>query len=404
VTSTFAWLDFDEPARQRMREIVGLLRESGSIDELGLGRMRDSFSERLFPGTSVLWRRARYLLFVAWTYQQLEREGYTRQTCEAAARAIQRKLRDAILVLGDKDHTGLIGLRTADPVSPPDVILWAALEHWGVRERGAGTLSQYRATIPRRPRKLDDEAMSPPSVWNPRMPGAPGGFPEACSFALRREEATFLRDLILADDADRSSTPGRRADSLLADLLRVGELHAVPVPWKHVLSDAASPELREALHLGGCFSDVMHGATTLYARRLAELRKDEDSVHAADEALAGWTERISAERPRELEAWATDLDRFFAVVNEQRRTSATERNFVRRFSALALADPRNIASSTEARILVEEREAQSKGGKARLTAPRDKDRGDGGAIPAPLTYRWGNALSLAQDIRTGLAV
>ena len=170
-----------------------------------------------------------------------------------------------------------------------------------------------------------------------------------------------------------------------------------------MLSDAASPELREALHLGGCFSDVMHGATTLYARRLAELRKDEDSVHAADEALAGWTERISAERPRELEAWATDLDRFFAVVNAQRRTSATEQNFVRRFSALALADPRNIASSTEARILVEEREAQSKGGKARLTAPRDKDRGDGGSIPAPLTYRWANALSLAQDIRIGLA-
>lgn len=403
MTSAFAWLDFDEPARQRMREIVGMLRESGSIDELGLGRIRDSFSERLFPGTSVLWRRARYLLFVAWTYQQLEREGYTRQTCEGAARSIQRKLRDGIH--GTDDQTGLIGLRTADPVSPPDVILWAALEHWGVRERGAGTLSQYRATIARRPRKIDDhEGVGGSSVWNPRMPGVPEGFPDACSFTLSREESTFLRDLVLADDADPTSMPGRRADSLLADLLRVDELHEVPVPWQHGLSDAASPELQEALHLSGCFSDVMHGATILYTRRLAELRKDEESLSAADKALADWTERVSTERPRVLEAWETDLDRFFAIVDEQRRTSMAEQVFVRRFSALALADPGNIASSTEARILVEDREAQSKGGKARLTAPRDKDRGDGGSIPAPLTYRWGNALSLARDIRKGLEV
>src|SRR3954451_8338622 len=94
--STFAWLDFDESARQRMREIVGLLQEEGTVDELGLGRIRDAFSERLFPGTSVLWRRARYLLFVPWTYQLLEREGYRHADGDAAARAVQRQLRNAL--------------------------------------------------------------------------------------------------------------------------------------------------------------------------------------------------------------------------------------------------------------------------------------------------------------------
>lgn len=86
MTSAFSWLDLDEPARQRMREIVEMLRESGSIDELGLGRIRDAFSDRLFPGTSVLWRRARYLLFVPWTYQALEHDGFRQPTAEAAAR------------------------------------------------------------------------------------------------------------------------------------------------------------------------------------------------------------------------------------------------------------------------------------------------------------------------------
>src|SRR3954468_8252796 len=114
MTSSFAWLDYDEASRSRMREIVGLLQDAGSIDELGLGRIRDAFSERFFPGTSVLWRRARYLLFVPWTYQQLEREGWGRAPDpERAARSLQRRIRNS---LKDQDDTdGVIGLDTPDP-------------------------------------------------------------------------------------------------------------------------------------------------------------------------------------------------------------------------------------------------------------------------------------------------
>jgi hypothetical protein len=401
MTSTFAWLDFDEPARQRMREIVELLRESGSLDELGLGRIRDSFSDRLFPGTSVLWRRARYLLFVPWTYQLLERDGFRQSTAEAGARSIQRSLRDAILA--NTDHDGLIGLRAANPISPPDVILWAALERWGVREPGAGTLSQYRATLARKPQRALDEARSgAETVWNVRIPPAPHGFPDASSFKLRPGDAAFLRDLVLADDADPGSGAGRRADSLLAELLRVAELFDVRAPWLHPLSGAASPSLRLAIHHGGCFSDVMHGATLLYARSLAEFRENDKQRALADGALEAWAERIATERPDDLVAWASNLDDFFEVVHQQRRTYESERAFVRRWSALALADPAAIAASKEASSEVRRREAESKGGKARLTAPRDKDRGEGGGIPAPLTYRWGNALRLARDIREGL--
>jgi hypothetical protein len=55
-----------------MREIIKLFTDRDSRDELGLGQVRDAISDGLFPGTSVLLTRARYLLFVPWCFQLAE--------------------------------------------------------------------------------------------------------------------------------------------------------------------------------------------------------------------------------------------------------------------------------------------------------------------------------------------
>jgi len=58
-----------------MRELLGLFAETESRDELGIGQVRDAFSDLLFPGTSTLHTRARYLLIVPWCYQEAEQRG-----------------------------------------------------------------------------------------------------------------------------------------------------------------------------------------------------------------------------------------------------------------------------------------------------------------------------------------
>ena len=52
--SSLAWVDFDEAERQRAQRIMALFQERESRDELGLGAIRDSISENLFPGTSTI--------------------------------------------------------------------------------------------------------------------------------------------------------------------------------------------------------------------------------------------------------------------------------------------------------------------------------------------------------------
>ena len=70
--SSLTWIDHDAAARERSLRILALFQEKESRDELGLGGIRDAFADRLFPGTSTIQTRLRYMLFVPWIYRALE--------------------------------------------------------------------------------------------------------------------------------------------------------------------------------------------------------------------------------------------------------------------------------------------------------------------------------------------
>ncbi len=44
MTVILAWLDYSERDRKRALDVVGLLREPSTVDELGLGPVRDGMS------------------------------------------------------------------------------------------------------------------------------------------------------------------------------------------------------------------------------------------------------------------------------------------------------------------------------------------------------------------------
>ncbi len=72
MTSTIIWLDHDGVAHERVMELLALFREKDSRDELGIGGIRDAIADRLFPGTSTIQRRVRYMCFIPWIYAELE--------------------------------------------------------------------------------------------------------------------------------------------------------------------------------------------------------------------------------------------------------------------------------------------------------------------------------------------
>lgn len=62
------FVNFNTEEKKRVAKMMQLLQESEAIEELGIGRVRDYFSNTLFPGTSTLQHHAKYFVVLPSLY------------------------------------------------------------------------------------------------------------------------------------------------------------------------------------------------------------------------------------------------------------------------------------------------------------------------------------------------
>ena len=425
--SSLAWLDHDDEEQQQMREAIELFREEGTIDELGLGRIRDALSERMFPGTSVLWGRARYLLIVPWFFQALESGKGGSGDADSRARLLFRKIASELMASGGgKPVSGVIGGQVRDAVQTPDMAVWAGLEKWGIRTTPGSRAQARRDAVAKSMNKVSiaDEVEPRASIWHPRLPLAPPDFPDALSFELTPREADFLSALMTDPEMSVDEWTGSRSDSLFPPLLNAKDgvsFEECERPWElpNAVLKLASPELREAIHSAGCFSDIARGAQLYYAYLVAQSRAQGESseeMARVGELLDGWVEQItSGDRFEQLRIWTDEIDRFWVLISQiNARVVPAERKFIQEWAQLCIetrGDPRRTDKAREpitatkpitARDLITAREIQVKGRRARLRMDGSIGYDAPVGVPQQMIFRWAFVRDIAIDIRKGL--
>lgn len=197
--SSLSWLDTSSREHRRALEAIRLLAEPGTVDELGLGTVRDSLADQLFPGTSTIQTRARYFLFIPWTYQIVER---SRRADSAAklAREIAVRLIDAI-----GDVPGNIGREARSRLRRlPSAIYWQGLGRLRIR-RFAGSVDRLHRVLDGQAQMVQallDDSREPilggyEGHWHPGLPPAPKAFPRDVTLDLTGREADYLRERIV---------------------------------------------------------------------------------------------------------------------------------------------------------------------------------------------------------------
>lgn len=393
MNSFLGWLDHDPEERERMNRVLSLFQESESRDELGLGPIRESISDQLFPGTSVLQTRLRYFLLVPWIYRRLEDDRVPSVDIARKARKAEIGLIESLLA--NDDDKGVLGKRARGALKLlPSSAYWNGLESWGIRRFPRSQDDYHRAfdRMHRRgpARRRDDGDLETELVasWDPALPGSPSTFPDEASFALTSDEALYMRDRIVMS----------HPESLLAWLARADPFDEVEAPWQHPrLADFRSDH-RELLHHAHIFSAVTQGAAIVYNVALARIANNAARREEHEATLERWVADL---HDLPLDGWS--LERFWFLVHHRRHAiGIPTQEFVRVWTRLAACKTIDAVSSVDAHDLVQRRERMLKGARSRYVNRRALDQWSGWSALSPATFRWGTAQRLLADLYRGL--
>lgn len=400
--SFFGWLDFSEEEQRQVRELMQLMSGRGTVDDLGIGTVRDAISNRLFPGTSTIQNRARYFLFVPWIYQRAE--SIRRVQLVARGEVYEKKLIEALRNGGDLE--GLIGRQAGKDIKTlPSAIYWSGLAEYGIFLPAGLTLAQYgRAAAAGTPTQEDEGELNvrSRSYWHRDMPAPPADlfeFTEA-NFDLTREESDWLGERVL-------TTEMRTGPNLLSAYVRglhKGEEISREPFWDQPLPQDTDTGIRELVRHAEAFSRAMYGASVLYNLLLSKQRHsadmgDSERSEWLRDAMDGWIRDCSS---KAIQTWSADLGPFWKSVRLGSGSAGPTCRFVSAWCELVSSISSGNFNEMRASDLVRNRELDHKRDQARFNNPDRMKAWNGSSGLAPLKYRWNTVWGFLADLSDGL--
>lgn len=384
MSSSISWLDFDSKAREKSEELLKMFQEPGTLDEMGIGTIRDALSDMLFPGTSTLHTRIKYMLLIPWIYVLVEREN---KNPENFANDVEEQERELIKSLTKEgaNKDGVIGANSGEKLQRlPSVIYWTGLKSWGLRNY-EGSQSAYTPSSDDKERAWRDYFYEIPDIKKHL---------KEQTLELTKKEAEFLKACLI--ETHESTCLGFLAKNYVAE-----EAKDVSSPWeyfkntKHKLDENTANILKHA----ELFSYLIQGANLLYYYLLAEKKNDTDQIDKLRNALSNW---LSNETKRELVNWK--LDNFFACIKKgetRYKIAKPQSEFVKKWRDAVKKSTCVEALLKEGGNIIRNREEAKKGPRSRFRDQGALERWKGG-VPTPLSYRWAVIKRYMDDLHEGL--
>ena len=268
------WLNFDGELGRKMAGILHSMDKHDTLDELGLGRIRDFYSGKFFPGLNSLMSRARYFIFISAIYDFLygHRKLDIRKEIKKKQDELRRRLESSYE--GKAEREGIIGIISGDELQKyPDEIYWGGLRKWKVLTMDDYKIGILDAYSPDKTEFIndnkEDENIELP-IWSLKATVKERFFKknllsltEKIDFDLKKDEAKYLAKLV-TDNFE---------GSILDLLIQKGRLRDEEHFWK-IDGIAEKPYVRDAL----CFSSLGMGAWMNYYYLLIDLYGDDNGL------------------------------------------------------------------------------------------------------------------------------
>ncbi|MCK5605472.1 hypothetical protein KAR91_26505 [Candidatus Pacearchaeota archaeon] len=408
--STLGCVDFSSTDRERVTQILALLREKGTLDELGIGQIRDAFSDSLFPGFSTIQTRAKYFVIIPRICRDYQKLSKTEKNRKTLFDYLKDQENEIAKILVDRhgpvesQNSGIIGATRVNQggvARRPSSIYWNGFRQFGIINTSLSLaefcqkygvhISTYKIA------KGDDGADDLDALENKeRVNIASNGndWLSQLNINLTKEEAAFLKNKIRHSPYIQHSIPAQLFNSgLLADVLE-NKLNSF-VALSHWLTsnEKISEKCRNQTAIAQKFSMAMEGAHIRYNCLIARKMEHEKLLEKYEIEFSDWQDRFSGTSLFHSDAadiWIS------AARNQNPNIKSKAIVFVREWNKALLSG----LSLENLDSLVSGQAKRNKGKRSLLNKnfPK-KDVWIGMRV---LDYRWNQARRILDDIAVGL--
>jgi hypothetical protein len=405
--SSIGWVDFSSSDREKVSQVLAMLQEPGTLDELGIGQIRDAFADLLFPGFSTIQTRAKYFITVPRIirdYMELDARTQRRTSLRDYLESQENEVARVLVERHRSTESGIIGAEMVDTeqgvARKPSSVYWNGLRQFGIvnTEKSLAEFSREINQAQSASRNSgheddDSDAMSHRSVVH--LDTFQSGWMEDLSIYLSESEARFLIDKLTHTPAIRNSVVSQFLIHGLAPELAEDTATSLTFPevvaWAKGRTEV-SPQCRHTLELAHEFSGAIYGAHIRFNALIARNSGNDELVAEREELFSEWLEEI---RDRNLFSASSVDDWLQAATAGGARINLNSREFLRQWHE-AIFQNQPVSSLDK---LVESRARKNKGRRSVLL----KNLGE-----APhwqgmdsLSYRWPTARTILRDIVQG---
>lgn len=398
--SQLGWVDFSNEDRERVKHALSQLAQPGTLDELGIGGLRDAFADLMFPGFSTLQTRAKYFITVPRIIRDYLQLSCARQRKQPFGHYLEEREAQLSELLRarhrDSGQTGISGfsLQKGERVSrQPSSIYWVGLRTWKLIDT-QGSLRQFAQVIGSAEEPWaglqeetgdDSDAHSPARLVH--LDRHEPAWLDDIRIELTGSEARFLSEKLKAGPEHNLVTELERSGLREQALVKGEGGFPALAAW---VGDQAqlSRQARDSVAKAQAFSELIYGAhlrlNMLLVRNGAEHRALLDTY---SEYWDGWRSKAHAQ-PQQVDQWLARTQ-----VSLAGHTRAFLENWARGLAGNAREDELDSLVEAQARANKKQRSILNR----RL--PEDfKWHG-----MARLDYRWAQVRNVLRDVQEGLA-
>lgn len=275
--STLGWVDFSSTDREQVSKILAMLREPGTLDELGVGQIRDAFADLLFPGFSTIQTRAKYLITVPRIlrdYHHLTTSEKKRQRLDGYLKDKENEVARRLVEKHGSDEEGVIGstrINDGGVTRRPSSVYWNAYRQFGIIKESASLREFCREYEQENTHKYyatehedgaDDEGHNLVKV---KIPSHDPLWLDELSMKLTHEEADFLYQYIMQSYYIADSIPSQLFKHDLIDIALEEEYSSLEALTVLLTNESeVSSVCRDTLKLANEFSFAMEGPHIRY--------------------------------------------------------------------------------------------------------------------------------------------